>query len=191
MVLRHLPNAVTFLRIAAVPVIGWLIVDGNIAAAFWLVVAAGLTDLLDGFLAKQLDAVTPLGVYLDPIADKCLLIGVYLAAGHAGLLPAWLVFLAIVRDLLIVGGVLLSRLVDLEVKIVPLFVSKLNTVLQILLVSLVLAHAGIGLNTLALAAILIYVVALTTMISGALYMARWMSPDGGREISAMIEEPGE
>lgn len=173
--MRRLPNVVTGIRLAAVPLAVWCIVDGAAAVAFWLVVGAGLSDALDGYLAKHFDAVTRLGTYLDPIADKALLIGVYLSLGHIGELPVWLVMLVCLRDALIIGGVLLSGAIDLALKIDPIFVSKMNTLLQVALMALVLAEPGIGIAAPTVVTVLICAVAATTMISGAQYMLRWMT----------------
>ena len=174
-IMRRLPNLVTGFRLAVVPLAIWCIVDGAVAVAFWLVIGAGLSDALDGFLAKRFDAVTQLGTYLDPIADKALLIGVYLSLGHIGQLPIWLVMLVTLRDALIIGGVLLSGAIDLTLKIAPIFVSKVNTLLQVALMAFVLAEPGVGLVAPAIVTGLISAVAATTMISGAQYMLRWMT----------------
>jgi len=169
-----LPNLVTGLRLIAVPVVVVLIFESAWSAAFWLVVAAGLSDGIDGFLAKRLNAVTRLGTYLDPIADKSLLVAVCLSLTYSGLLPGWIVALVILRDLLIVNGVVLSRLLALDLKVEPILVSKLNTVLQLFLIGLVLGQPGTGLDLPQLAGALIYLVAFTTIVSGTLYLLRWL-----------------
>ena len=147
----------------------WLIGAGRIEAAFWLFLAAGVSDAIDGFIAKRFDARTDFGAYLDPIADKVLLTGVYLALGFHGYLPAWLVALVVSRDLLIVAGVLLLHRRDPLFRARPLLVGKANTLAQIVLAVVVLADAGglVGLGAAVTACI--WLVAATTLLSGGAY----------------------
>ena len=147
----------------------WFITAGAIEAAFWLFVAAGLSDAVDGFVAKRFNARTNFGAYLDPIADKVLLTGVYVALAFHGYLPAWLVGLVVSRDLLIVTGVLLLHRRDPLFRARPLLVGKANTLAQIALAVVVLADAGglVGLGALVTACI--WLVAATTLLSGGAY----------------------
>jgi cardiolipin synthase len=168
-----LPSLVTLARLGAVPVIVWLILETRFAAAFWTFGAAGLSDALDGALARRLDARTSIGGYLDAIADKTLLASVYLALGRAGLLPGWLVVLVVGRDLLIVGGVLLCRAVAAPLMVAPLRISKLNTAAQIALAALVLALAALNVADPGIAVMMVYLVAATTAMSGAAYLVIW------------------
>src|ERR1043165_2429801 len=103
----------------------------EIRIAFVLFLAAGISDAVDGFLAKRFGMATELGAYLDPLADKAMLVSIYVALGITGALPAWLVILVVSRDIMIVGAVILSWVVDKPVPLRPLPVSKLNTVAQI------------------------------------------------------------
>src|SRR5688500_12469917 len=89
----NLPNAITIARILAVPVLIWLIVSGEYLLAFWLFVLAGISDGVDGFIAKRFDQRTELGAYLDPIADKLMLVSIYVSLGLLRVLPPWLVIL--------------------------------------------------------------------------------------------------
>tara|TARA_B100000676_G_scaffold306917_1_gene364145 strand:+ start:474 stop:959 length:486 start_codon:yes stop_codon:yes gene_type:complete len=143
------------------------------AAAFWVIIAAGVSDGLDGYLAKRLNAVTRIGTYLDPLADKTMLIAVCLCLAHLGFLPCWIIALAILRDLLILGGVLLSNVLELELNVDPILISKLNTVLQIFMISFALGHEALGWDLLQAVSALVYAVAFTTIVSGTLYLARW------------------
>ena len=99
--------------------------------AFVLFLAAGLSDAVDGYLAKRFHMTTELGAYLDPLADKTLIVSIYITLGINGLIPGWLVILVVSRDIMIVGAVMLSWLVGTPVKVKPLLVSKLNTAAQI------------------------------------------------------------
>ena len=175
---RSVPNVVTGLRLIAVPFVVVLLLSDSLTAAFWVIVVAGISDGLDGYLAKRLDAVTRLGTYLDPLADKALLIAVFVCLAILDLLPGWLVCLLILRDMLIVGGVLLSRVTALSIMIEPTMISKLNTFLQIFLGMWVLGQAVLGVDVHYIAGSLILLVVLTTLASGTLYLFRWTAGYG-------------
>ena len=98
-----------------VPVIVWLILAEQMFAAFIVFALAGISDALDGLIAKQFDLVTPLGTYLDPLADKLLLVSIYITLGIQEVLPSWLVILVVSRDVLIVGAIILTSLLGLSV----------------------------------------------------------------------------
>lgn len=167
------PNFLSFGRLLSVPLIVWLIHDGHMTAAFWLFVAAGITDAVDGFLAKRFDAKTELGSYLDPLADKALLVGVYVTLGWTGHIPLWLVILVAFRDLTIVGGALLEQTITQSFKSRPMMVSKINTALQISLAALVLARLGLGFDDAGLTGVLVLATAATTVLSGLAYLVHW------------------
>lgn len=168
-----LPNVITVARIVSVPVIVWLIVSGRLQAAFLLFVAAGISDGIDGFLAKRFDRSTELGAYLDPIADKVLLVSIYVALGVGGQLPSWLVILVVSRDILIVGAFLLGWVMDRPLPVAPLMISKWNTAAQIALAGVVLAHLGFALAPEVLIVIGTYVVAALSAASVIAYLGEW------------------
>lgn len=174
----NLPNAITVGRLLAVPVLVWCIVADRLSAAFWIFVAAGISDGVDGFIAKHFNAESELGSYLDPIADKAMLISIYIALGIEDQISDWLVILVVFRDVLIFGGAILSRVLDHELVIRPLFISKINTVAQIVLAAFVLAELGAIVPDLPLLAWLEVVVAATTATSGGVYLIRWLSGTG-------------
>lgn len=150
----------------------WLIATERLQAAFWLFVAAGVSDAIDGFIAKNFNSRTELGTWLDPLADKILLNGIYLAMALVGWLPVWLAILVIGRDLLIITGVVLIQRRNPLFRAEPLVIGKLNTFAQIVLAAVALAHAG-GLVDLAeMIPLLIGAAALTTVGSGAGYAAQ-------------------
>ncbi len=170
-----LPNFISIARLLCVPVIVWLIVTDEMAAAFWLFVAAGVSDAVDGYIAKRFGASTELGRYIDPLADKALLVSVFVTLGLRGALPDFLVILVVFRDVLIIGGALLFHtLTDRTMRMEPVLISKVNTLLQIVLVGVVLAHLGMGLDDRGAAAVLIYAAAITTVLSGGAYLVRWV-----------------
>jgi len=177
MVLASLPNIITFGRLLAVPLAVLLILDHELDWAFWLFVAAGVSDALDGALARLLRARSALGAYLDPLADKALLVTVYIALGHEGYLPKWLVILVVFRDVMIVGAVLLLYTLKESLAMQPLWISKFNTLAQIALAALVLAVHGIGFPNptvfgVTLTQGAVWFIAATTVISGAAYLRR-------------------
>lgn len=176
--LSSLPNLITLARLLAVPVMVWLIVSGEWTAAFWLFVAAGVSDGVDGYIAKRFDAESVLGSYLDPIADKVMLVCVFVTLGIADEIGAWLVIIIVSRDALIVGGTLLSQIVERPIKMKPLFVSKINTVAQIVLAAVALANLGLGWSDIGQVMALEYTVAATTLASGALYLVQWLTGSG-------------
>ena len=169
----NLANLVTLARLLAVPVLVWLILSGEFVATFWLFLAAGLSDAIDGYVAKRFDQRSELGALLDPIADKTLIVSLFVTLGIAGHLPNWLVIMVVFRDLLIVGGFLLAAALTLPVNWRPLYVSKLNTALQLFLIAALLAQLAFGFYGDEVVIILTYLVAATTIVSGGGYIVRW------------------
>ncbi len=169
-----LPNLITIARLLAVPLAVALISEGALAWAFWLFLAAGASDAVDGFIAKRFNAETELGRYLDPIADKTLLVAVYVTLAVHELLPSWLVILVVSRDVLIVGGVLLSMMLGLSHRVRPSAASKVNTAAQIVLATVVLGVEGGVLPAMVPVAPLVYIVAASTLVSGAGYVFDWL-----------------
>jgi cardiolipin synthase len=167
-------NFVTLGRLLSVPLAIWLVLDDAMAAAFWLFVAAGISDAVDGYIAKRFDQRSRLGALLDPVADKMLLVSMFVTLGIDGRLPSWFVILVVFRDILIVGGFLLASAVAHEIATKPLGVSKLNTALQIMLVAVVLGKVGLRVPDFGATIVLTYAVALTTVLSGGGYLVRWM-----------------
>lgn len=141
----NIPNLITVARILLVPLTIWLIITGQFLLAFLIFIAAGVSDAIDGFIAKRFHQATELGAYLDPIADKLLLVSIYVALALGGHIPAWLAILVVSRDVLIVGGVILAWLINKPIHMKPVVVSKVNTAGQILLAGAVLAVQGFGL----------------------------------------------
>jgi cardiolipin synthase len=142
--------------------------------AFLLFLVAAISDAVDGFLAKRFGMSTELGAYLDPLADKVLIVSIYLTLGFAGNIPRWIVILVVSRDIMIVGAILLSWLVDKPVTVKPLMVSKLNTAVQIIYAGLVLASFGFALDTGWLLTLVMALVAVLTLLSVGFYVAEWV-----------------
>jgi cardiolipin synthase len=184
-VIQSLPNLITVGRIVLVPVVIWAITSGNMLLAFWLFVAAGVSDAVDGFIAKRFNAQTEFGAYLDPLADKALLMSIYITLSFEGLLPRWIVIAVVSRDIMIMGAVLLSWVMNKPVEIHPLIVSKLNTAAQIGLAALVLGSSGFKFDPGQLKNVLLVVAGGLTIVSAAAYLVEWM-----KHISSETPEPG-
>ena len=176
-----LANFISLARLLSVPVVVWLILADELVLAFWLFAAAGASDAVDGFVARRFHGRTVVGSYLDPLADKALLMGVYITLGHQGHLAVWLVILVVSRDVLIIGGAVLALMLTKSFKVAPLMVSKFNTVAQVLLAALVLGRLALGFDDRGLSDLLIYGVAATTLLSGGAYLVQWTQRAAGME----------
>jgi len=166
------PNLITLARICAVPAAVWLMLQHRLDIAFLVFVGAGISDAVDGWLARVWHQRSALGALLDPIADKALLVSVYVTLAAIGVLPDWLAILVVFRDLLIVGGVITLWMLGMPARIRPLMVSKANTFAQIALAALALLLAGFQLSAPLLLEGMIVAVALTTLGSGVAYVVQ-------------------
>ncbi len=173
----NMPNAITFGRLCAVPVAVWFVLQGQMGWALVLFVLAGVSDGVVGWLARRRGG-TVLGAWMDPAADKALLVGMFVALASMGLLPAWLAVLVVLRDLVIIGGIAAMWWLAQPIHIRPMLLGKANTVLQILLVGVVLFLESQGLHAPALRAGLIAGAAAATVVSGALYVRGAMRETG-------------
>jgi cardiolipin synthase len=172
--LTALPNLISLLRLCLVPLAIWLMLSDRYFGAFWVFVAAGVSDALDGFIAKHFDVRTTLGGYLDPLADKALLTSVYVTLGYRDQIEDWLVILIVFRDVLIIGGAILYQTLTQSLTMQPLWISKINTVAQIALAALLLGLLGFGIsNDHGTVLFLTWFVAASTVASGAAYLVIW------------------
>lgn len=170
----NIANFITMGRVIAVPVIFWLLLNGSSELAFFVFCAAGISDAVDGFIARYFNQKTELGAYLDPIADKLLIVSIYIALGVKAEIPLWLVIAVVSRDLLILGGVMLTWLMERPIDIKPVLVSKLNTVAQILLAALVLADEAFFLGLGTARTVMVVVTGVLTFASLLVYMREWL-----------------
>jgi cardiolipin synthase (CMP-forming) len=170
----YLPNIITVGRIFTVPVMIWLIVTGNLLGAFLLFVVAGLSDALDGYLARRFNWQTELGAYLDPIADKALLTTVYAVLTFHGYTPIWLGIAVVTRDVLIVGAVVLAWLLERPINVRPLLIGKINTVLQVVVAGMVLAEYGLTLGWMRFITPFLWLTGLMTALSALFYLVGWL-----------------
>lgn len=168
-----IPNIITAGRFLAVPAVLYAMMTGAMGLALALFLLAGLSDAVDGIIARRFDQRSALGARLDPVADKLLLVGVYVVLGALGHLPTWLIVLIILRDVLILAAVAISARMGRPVAIAPLFVSKANTAVQILLALLVLVELVFEWEAGMLRSIMILLTAGLTVLSGASYLLVW------------------
>lgn len=169
-----IPNFVTLGRVILVPIVFWLVLNDQFKLAFIAFVVAGISDAVDGYLAKRFNWTSELGAYLDPLADKLLIVCVFIALGVLNALPSWLVIAVVSRDVLIIVAVVLSWLLNNPVRIVPLQISKANTAAQIILAAVVLADLGFELGLDVFRTVLVWVTAVLTVASLAAYLRAWM-----------------
>jgi cardiolipin synthase len=167
---RHLPNLICLLRIVLVWPIVVSIAHANYPLTLALFFVAAMSDGLDGYLAKRFHWTSELGKLLDPLADKLLLIGVFLVATWYGLIPRWLTIAAVGRDVLIVLGAVAYRIGCGPLHGRPKISSKVNTLLQLLYVLGIVAHAGYGVPPPGVLAVLAVLTLATVLISGFSYV---------------------
>jgi cardiolipin synthase (CMP-forming) len=178
-----IPNIITLGRVFLVPVVFWLLVSGRVQAAFWTFVVAGISDGVDGYLAKRFDWATELGAYLDPLADKLLVVSIFIAMGVRNDLPSWLVIAVVSRDVIIVMAIMLTWLFSVPIKIRPFAISKANTCAQLVLASTVLADVGFQLGLGTLRWWLVWLTAFLTIASLLAYMQAWLKLMTGAEVA--------
>ena len=177
---RHIPNVLTILRMLMVAPVVLAVLSGRYGFALVLLAIAGASDGVDGFLARRYGWQTRLGALLDPIADKLLLVTVFISLGVVGGVPLWLVALVAVRDLVILAGAFAYRLLFGRLELAPTLLSKLNTVLQVLLVLIVLLDLARWVPFAWLVDSLVVAVTLSTALSGLHYVWEWSGRALGR-----------
>ncbi len=171
--IKDIPNVISVGRIVLVFPVVWALLNYRFEVALALFFVAGASDGLDGFLAKHYRWQSELGGVLDPLADKFLLISTYLCLGWLGELPWWLVGLVLLRDVVIVVGAVVYNFRIAKFHARPLLISKLNTLLQIVLALLAVIDLGVYALPDGLLRGLVWLVAFTTLASGIIYVTRW------------------
>lgn len=174
-----IPNIITLFRFLLVPCVVLALLYGEMGWAFFCFLVAGVSDGIDGFIARHFDQRSESGAYLDPIADKILLVSTFVVLGFLRELPLWLVIATVARDALIMGAVILSTVMANPVAMRPLFISKVNTTVQIILVLVVLAELAFRMDGGPLRQALIYLAAILTAASAAAYLVAWLGHMSG------------
>ncbi len=170
---RDIPNLISVGRVILVFPVIWALLEQHFGLALVLFLIAGVSDGLDGYLAKRYRWESDLGGILDPLADKFLLISTYLCLGWLGELPVWLVGLVLLRDLVIVTGAVVYNFRVAAFQASPLPISKLNTLLQIVLALLAVVDLGWRALPDGLLSTLVVLVTITTAASGLAYVLQW------------------
>ncbi|MCU0936089.1 MAG: CDP-alcohol phosphatidyltransferase family protein [Gammaproteobacteria bacterium] len=170
---RYLPNLLSVVRIALVIPTVWSLQGQRFRTALALIVLAAATDALDGFLARRFHWASRLGSVLDPLADKLMLVSVFLALGWLGHLPAWLAALVVARDAVIVAGAVAYHLLIEDLRMDPTGAGKATTAAQLALLGAVVAHlAGVPIPAWLVEG-LVWLTGAVTLWSGADYVYRW------------------
>ncbi len=168
-----IPNLLTLLRLILVPFVAWRLALHDVQGAFWLFALAALTDLFDGYLARRLNQRSVLGAWLDPIADKIMLLTTLTMLSLIGLLPMWLLAVVVVRDLVVLAGAEGYRRLTGTLDVQPTLSGKLATAMEFVLVSLVLADVGLAWGMDWIIAPLAALTALVVALSGLRYVWIW------------------
>jgi cardiolipin synthase len=171
--LRQLPNVICVARIALVVPIAIALLEGNFIATLWLFALAAFSDGLDGFLAKRFGWTTELGKFLDPLADKLLLVTVFITLAVAGHTPIWLAVIVVARDVVIGAGAAIYARAFGPLNGRATMVSKINTGVQILYVLALVAGLGLGWPPPPVIVTLAAAVFVTTMVSGIDYVVTY------------------
>jgi cardiolipin synthase len=172
--LVSLPNLITLARLLLAPLAVSMIASQRFVEAFLIFLAAGISDAVDGYIAKRFDLRTELGAYLDPLADKALLVSIYVTLAISGVVPTALAILVVSRDLMILAAVVVSWLLNNPVAIRPVLVSKINTTAQIAFAALVLGAKAYGLSPVPGQDVAVWLVAASTLASGSVYISQWL-----------------
>ena len=170
----NIPNVLSMLRIVLIPLFIILISYRHAGTALAVFILAAITDGLDGYIARRLKMKTMLGSYLDPIADKLLLVSGFVTCSLMGMLPRWLVILVVSRDVIITVGIMILRLNAYQPEIRPSIVSKCNTVMQMVTLCMVLVVAT-GMTASAFSQLLTvscWLTGMLTVLSGLHYINR-------------------
>lgn len=169
----YLPNLLTLSRIALVPFLIVLLQDKQFLWSLVVFLVAGISDALDGYIAKRFNARTQLGAILDPLADKALILSAYITLSVLLLIPFWLVVVVVFRDVIIIAGYLIMTLFFGSIEMRPLRISKLNTFMQIVYILVVLAVLAGATFFAGSQPLLAIIILITSVSSGAAYVYIW------------------
>ena len=171
---RSLPNLITLGRLVLVPAIIAMIATERWKEACVVFVIAGISDAVDGWIAKTFNLRTELGAYLDPLADKALIVSIYVALAIVAVIPATIAIIVVARDIMIIGAFMISLIMRKPVTVKPLMISKLNTLAQISFAAAVLAVKAFSFPAGAWFEASLYLVAALTLASTAAYFSQWI-----------------
>jgi len=174
----NLPNLITISRLLLTPYIVWLLLIESYFLGFIFFLLSGISDALDGFIAKRFNQKTLLGSYLDPIADKFLIVSAIVLLGYNGYVPIWLIIIIVSRDIAIFGAVIISWMLGTNLRIEPLIISKINTFLQLFYIvmtfAVILNNEFLTELILSIHDVTTYLIAVSTILSWLFYLRVWL-----------------
>jgi cardiolipin synthase (CMP-forming) len=169
-----LPNLISLARLIMVPLVIVAILQERWVIAFLLFVTAGISDAIDGYIARKFNLRSALGAFIDPLADKALLISIFVTLAIIRDIPFWLAVIVVFRDLVIMAVIAISWLMHKPVTIEPLMISKVNTAAQITFAALVLSTKAFGIELIRLDDVVMIIMACLTGASAVAYLAVWL-----------------
>ncbi len=174
----NLPNLITISRLLLTPYIVWLLLIESYFLGFIFFLISGISDALDGFIAKRFNQKTLLGSYLDPIADKFLIVSAIVLLGYNGYVPIWLIIIIVSRDIAIFGAVIISWMLGTNLRIEPLIISKINTFLQLFYIvmtfAVILNNEFLTELIFSIHDVTTYLIAVSTVLSWLFYLRVWL-----------------
>jgi cardiolipin synthase len=170
-----IPNLITVFRLVLVPFVVLMILQGRWGTAFAAFVVAGVSDGVDGWIARRFDMRSEFGAFIDPLADKALLVSIYVTLAIVGVLPDWVTVVVVSRDLIMVMAIMVSWLMHKPMEIRPMFVGKMNTAAQIGFAALILGTKAYGVDPGLMGDALMIAVVGLTILSGGAYLAKWLT----------------
>ena len=170
-----IPNLITIFRLVLVPLVVLMILQGRWGAAFTAFVIAGVSDGIDGYIARRFDMRSEFGAIIDPLADKALLVSIYITLAVVGVLPDWVAVVVVSRDVFMVMAIMVSWLMDRRMEIRPMFIGKMNTAAQIGFAALILSTKAFGVDLGGFDDALMITVAVLTVLSGGAYLGKWLT----------------
>ena len=169
-----IPNIITIFRLILVPLVILAILQGAWGAAFAMFVIAGVSDGVDGYIARRFDMRSEFGAMIDPLADKALLISLFVTLAVVGEIPTWIAVLVVFRDAMILMAFVVAGQLTRPMEVRPLTISKVNTALQIGYVALVLGLLAFGITAPLIVMLTMWAVAALTVITAGAYLVIWL-----------------
>jgi cardiolipin synthase len=168
------PNLITIFRLILVPLVILAVLQGAWGAAFAMFVIAGVSDGVDGYIARRFNQRSEFGAMIDPLADKALLISLFVTLAIVGEIPTWIAILVVFRDAMIVMAFVVATQLTRPMEVKPLMISKVNTALQIGYVALVLGLLAFGITAPLIVMLTMWAVAALTVITAGAYLVIWL-----------------
>ncbi len=169
-----IPNLITIFRLILVPLVILAILQGAWVAAFAMFVIAGASDGVDGYIARRFNQRSEFGAMMDPLADKALMVSIFVTMAVVGEIPTWIAVLVVFRDAMILMAFIVAGQLTRPMEVRPLMISKVNTALQIGYVALVLGLLAFGFTAPLIVTLTMWAVAALTVITAGAYLVIWL-----------------